>query len=271
MSDNIYERIQQTLTWKKIIAFNVVIFLVLIVPISVKLSDTSQENRSSAAEEAPIVIPPANYPTVPPKIERVSNFFGKTGDTVVLIGSNFGEYQWGSRVFIGNSEAPKEAIVRWSNTILEVKIPDAARTGSVWVNVNSQEAKWDGTMVLYDVSKAAKLGFQKVTGTTGKIYITNAAGTNRGMIEISHVSEPFIITPASGVTITSRADGADSLGKKVKITFEFTSPLPSSRVEIGEYSYPGIGSLEFIRAEIFDSSGRILPLFSDPLSIKVLP
>ena len=33
MNENIYERIQRTLTWKKIIGFNAVLFMVLIVPL----------------------------------------------------------------------------------------------------------------------------------------------------------------------------------------------------------------------------------------------
>jgi hypothetical protein len=56
MTDNIYERIHKTLTWKRIIAFNLVLFLVLIVPISVRLAQQDTENRSSAAEEAPVII-----------------------------------------------------------------------------------------------------------------------------------------------------------------------------------------------------------------------
>jgi hypothetical protein len=132
MQDNIYERIHQALSWKRIISFNLVLFLVLIIPISVSLSQQDTELRSSAAVEEVVVIPPPNYPPGTPKIDRVSTFFGKTGDTVVVLGTNFGDYQWGSRIFVGNVEAPKEAIARWSNTVLEVKIPDAARTGQVW-------------------------------------------------------------------------------------------------------------------------------------------
>lgn len=271
MQENIYDRIQKTLTWNKIIAFNVVLFLVLIVPISVNLAQQDTENRSSAAEEAPAVIPPANYPTLPPKIDRVSTFFGKTGDTVIVLGSNFGDYQWESHVFVGNAEAPKESVVRWSNTVLEVKIPDTARTGSVWVNINSQEAKWDGSLLLYDVAHAASIGFQKNNSTSGKIFTVNANGATRGMVELSYISEPVNIVATPSVTIVSQTPSTDSLGKKMKINFEMTSPLTSNRSELLEYSYPGLGSIEIIRAELYDASGKLLPIFSDPLSIKVLP
>ncbi len=270
MTDNIYERIHQALTWKRIVAFNLVLFLVLIIPISVRLAQEDTENRSSAAEEAPVVIPPANYPVANPKIERVSTFFGKTGDTIVVLGSNFGDYQWESKVFVGAIEAPKESIVRWSNNILEVKIPEGARTGAVWVAINQKEAKWEGSLLLYDVARAAQIGLQKVTSNTGKIYTINATGAIRGMVELAYYSEPFSITAAPGITITEQTPSVDSLGKKMKITFE-TSAFSSVRTDIADYSYPAIGSIEIIRTELFDSSGRLLPAFSNPLAIKVTP
>lgn len=271
MQESIYERIHKTLSWKKIIAFNVVLFLVIIVPISVRLSQQDTENRSSAAEEAPVVTPPPNYPAGEPKIDRVSTFFGKTGDTVVLLGTNYGDYQWGSRVFIGNTEAPKESIVRWSNNVLEVKIPEGARTGSVWVVINNREARWEGSLLLVDVARAAQVGLQKVSNTQGKIYATNASGAVRGMIELSYVSEPFNITPTPGINITSQVQGSDSLGKKIKIIFDSTAPMSSARTELAEYNYPGLGAIEIIRGELYDNNGKLLSIFSDPLSIKVKP
>lgn len=271
MQDNVYERIHNTLSWKRIIGFNVVLFLVLIVPISVRLAQQDTENRSSAAEEIPIVTPPPNYPSGNPKIDRVSMFFGKTGDTVILLGSNFGDYQWGSRVYVGNSEATKESIVRWSNSVLEVKIPDGARTGSVWVVINNREAKWEGSLLLYDVARAAQIGLQKMSNTDGKIYTVNAAGAVRGMVEVSYVSEPFTIQPSEGITITAQTPSADSLGKKIKINFESTSPLSSTRTEIAGYNYPGLGAVEIIRAELHDANNQMLSIFSDPLAIKVTP
>lgn len=271
MAENIYERIHKTLSWKRIIAFNVILFLVLIVPISVRLAQQDTENRSSAAEEAPVVIPPPNYPPGNPKIDRVSTFFGKTGDTVVLLGSNFGDYQWGSRVYVGNTEAPKESIVRWSNAVLEVKIPEGARTGQVWVVVNNNEARWEGSLLLVDVARAAQVGLQKESDTQGKIYTVNASGTVRGMIEVSYVSEPFILTPDSGITFVTQTPSSDSLGKKMKIVFESVFPMNSGRLGIAQYSYPGLGAIEIIRAELYDANGRLLSIFSDPLAIKVRP
>lgn len=273
MSENIYDRIHRTLTWKRIVGFNVVLFLVLIVPISVRLAQQDTENRSGAAGEieVPVVTPPPNYPAAAPKIDRVSTFFGKTGDTVVLLGNNFGDYQWGSHVFVGNTEATKESIVRWSNTILEVKIPDSARTGQVWVNINGQEAKWTGSLLLYDIARAAQVGLKKIDGSTGEIYVSNASGAVAGMVELSYVSEPFTIAADSQINLTGQIPSSDSLGKKMMMTFTTSNPLTSARTKIGQYSYPGLGAVEIIRAELYDGSGKLISIFADPLSIKVLP
>jgi len=271
MSENIYDRIHRTLTWKRIVAFNLILFLVLIIPISVRLAQQDTENRSSAAEEAPIVTPPPNYPSGEPKIDRVSTFFGKIGDTVVILGANFGDYQWASRVYVGNTEVPPESIVRWSNNILEVKIPDSARTGQVWIVTNGKEAKWGGSLLLYDIAHSSQVGLQKVSGTAGKIYAINAGGVVSGMIELSYVSEPFSITQSQGINITGQSLENDSLGKKIKFTFNVPTPLMSTKTELAEYSYPGLGTVEIIRAELYDSTGKLLSIFSDPLSIKVTP
>jgi hypothetical protein len=271
MTQNIYERIHETLTWKRIVSFNLLLFLVLIIPLSVSLSQQSTENRSSAAEDGPVVTPPPNYPVGTPKIDRVSTFFGKTGDTIVILGANFGDYQWGSKVFVGNVEAPTDSIVRWSNNILEVKIPEGARTGSVWIVSNSREAKWEGSLLLYDVARAAQIGIQKISSTEGKIYTLNATGVIRGMVELSYTSEPLILTADPGIVISSQTPGSDSLGKKIKIVFDSPLAMNSGRTEIAQYSYPGIGSIEIIRAELYDANGKMISIFSDPLTIKTMP
>lgn len=271
MAENIYERIHRVLTWKRVIAFNVILFLVLIVPISVRLAQQDTENRSSAAEEAPIVTPPPNYPLGDPKIERVSTFFGKAGDTIVILGANFGDYQWASKVYVGNTLAPAESTVRWSNNILEIKIPTGARTGQVWVVTNGKEAKWEGSLLLYDVAHSAQVGLQKTSATSGKVYTLNAGGVTSGMVELAYVSEPFNVNGAPGINVTGQTLSNDSLGKKILIRFDSSSPLMSTRTDLVEYTFPGLGAVEIIRAELYDSSGKLLTIYSDPLAIKVTP
>lgn len=272
MAENIYERIHKTLSWKRIVGFNVVLFLLMVVPISLRLAQMDTENRSSAANEIaePVVTPPPDYPAAPPKIDRVSMFFGKTGDTVVVLGANFGAYKWGSRVFVGNTEAADSQIVRWSNTILEVKIPEGARTGRVWVVINGVQANWEGSLLLYDVSRAAQIGLQKSGSGQARVFLSNAAGTKRGMIELGYVSEPVEVSGVGGVRVTAQTANADALGKKLAINFELDQPLPSNQTTILDIKYPGIGIIELVRVEIFDGGGNLMPLFANPLNVKIL-
>lgn len=273
MSESIYDRINRTLSWKRIVGFNVVLLLVLVIPLTVQLVNTDTENRSGAAgelEPSPI-IPPPNYPVNPPTLERVNTFFGKTGDTIVLIGTNFGDYQWGSKVFVGNVEAPKEMIVRWSNNILEVKIPEGARTGKVWVTINGKQASWGGNLILYDKARATQIGIQKLSATTGRIFLTGGAQVVRGMVELGHASEPLTVLAIGSITVSGQTTGADSLSKTTIINFEAASPISTTQTSILEFSYPGIGTVEVIRAELLDGAGRLISVYADPLSSKLLP
>lgn len=273
MPENIYERIHTTLTWKRIIGFNVGLFILLIVPISVRLAQQDTENRSGAAGEVetPVVTPPPNYPSSPPAISRVVTFFGKPGDTIVLLGSNFGEYQWGSRVFIGGSEALSDSIVRWSNTVIEVKIPETAQTGRVSLTVNGQSAIWDGSLLLSDVALSAQVGVEKTGSGEVRVYATNASTMNSGMLEFSYVSEPVVITPGPTIVITEQSQSADALGKKMKIQFSVSSPLTSSQTTLLTATYPGIGQIEILRAEFLDQNQRLMTVYADPLKLKSLP
>lgn len=273
MQESVYERIHKTLSWKRIVGFNLILFLVLIVPISVRLAQQDTENRSGAAGEItpPIVTPPPSYPVAPPKIERVATFFGKPGDTIIVIGSNFGDYQWGSHLYVGAVEASKDAIVRWTNTVIEVKIPDSARTGLVSIAVNGNESKWEGSLLLYDVARSAQIGIAKTSSGVANLFVTNASMISRGMVELSYLSEPVTIVAAPNVVVTEQSASADSLGKKMRIQFSITSPISSAQTTLLTMNYPGIGSVEIIRAELYDQSQNIVSVYADPLSLKTLP
>lgn len=270
MADNIYERIHRTLTWKRIIAFNMLLFLVTAVPISVRLAQQEADTRSGAAgPETPVVTPPPSYPAEAPKIDRVTEFFGKKGDTIVILGANFGDYKWGSNVFVGNVEAKDSDVVRWSNTVLEVQIPEGARTGRVWVAINGKQANWDGSLLLYDVARAAQIGIKKVTNNQAVVWISNGAQVTKGMVEIANVGEIQGVQ-VSGGQLKTQSVSTDSLGKKTKIEFELSSPLSSSNTEILILQHPGIGNVELLRVELYDQNGTLVPVYADPLSVKVI-
>ncbi|MCE7898096.1 MAG: hypothetical protein DPW11_01600 [bacterium] len=272
MTENIYDRINRTLSWKRVLTFNLGLFLILIIPLSVRLAQEDTENRSGAAGEidVPVVTPPPSYPVEAPRLDRVSMFFGKKGDTIVLIGNNFGDYQWGSSVYVGNSLAPSDAIVRWSNSIIEVKIPETARSGKVWLSVNGRDASWDGNLLLYDETFSTKVGLNRISATEAQFVVNGATKYTNGLVELGYVSEPLSITALENVAIESQTPGADALGKKMQVRFSVGSNSPTQQT-IFNINHPGIGAIDLVRVELYGESGNILPLFADPLAMKVLP
>ncbi len=272
MTESIYERINKVLTWKRILAFNFVLVLVLIVPLSVRLTQIDTENRSNAAGEltaSPTPIP--NYPKVAPVIERVSTFYGKPGDSLVILGSNFGDYQWASKVMVGNVEAQKNDVVSWKNGVIEVKIPEGARTGNVSVVVNSQTANWDGKLLLYDVSKTIKVGMSKSSATAAALWVEKADNIARGMVELAYVTEPLTITQTDATTITPAPPTVDLLSKKMKVDFVVNQTLPRAQTQLMTIEHPQVGSIEITRVELYDRNGSLVEAYSDPLSQKITP
>ena len=272
MTESIYERINRTLSWKRVVTFNVGLLILLIVPLSVNLAQQDTENRSGAAGEieAPVVTPPPNYPSEPPRVDRVTMFFGKKGDTVVLIGNNFGDYQWGSNIFVGNVAADKDSLVRWSNSVIEVKIPETARSGKVWVNVNNQNAEWNGTLLLYDSEQAAKVGLKRNSAQQATLTLSGAPRAKTALVELGYIAEPINITGGNGVVIEQQSAGADALGKKITVMLQLPDGVALNE-SLLTIDHPGIGAIELIRVELHDQAGTLLPIYADPLEMKVLP
>lgn len=272
MADNIYLKINQALTWKRIIALNLVMFLVLVVPLAIRLASSSTENRSSAAGEDVIAVSPTpqpNYPSEPPRIERVSTFFGKPGDSVILLGANFGDYQWGSRVTIGGASLSSKQIVRWSDTIIEAQIPEEAVSGVTEIEVNEQVAMWEGKLHIYNDQKDVKVGLVKASPNQATFTAERASTSSQGLIELAYVAEPMTITPADNVTITKQETRLDVLGKKMIIEFSLLSPLSRGRSEILRIDHPSVGTIEILRTELQDQAGNSLNVFADPLGLKI--
>lgn len=269
-TESVYMRIHRILTWKRVIAFNLLLILVLVVPFSLRLAQEDTENRSGASNEEEVIQePPPNYPSQPPVIERVKSFYGKTGDSVVVLGQNFGEYQWASQVNVGNTVVPKDDVVSWSDNVIEVQIPESARSGDVMVVVNGAQARWDGRLFVYDEASAAEVGIRKLETGQGRIYLGRGTSVARGMIEIAYTSDPIDITAASGVEVVSVSNSVDSLGKKVRVEFAINQPLSRANTDILNVSYSGVGNLELYRVELFSGSSTLIEVYSLPLSVNV--
>lgn len=269
MTNTIYDRIQRTLSWRKVIAFNALLFMVTVIPLSLRIAREDTENRSGAASGpvVPVVTPPPAYPQEAPRIDRVSEFFGKRGDTVVILGSNFGDYQWGSSLYVGDVAASDSDIVRWSNAVVEVQIPEEARTGKVWIVVNGRRASWDGSLLLYDVNRAAQTGIRRVGSVGMEVWLERATGVVRGMVEIAQISEPLTAQVVGG-RVVQLTQTSDSLGKKTRIEFALDNPLTSNLTTVLTIQYPGIGALEIIRVELYDASDNLVSVYADPLKVR---
>jgi len=271
MQDNVYERIHKVLTWKRIMAFNFFLFLVLVVPLSVRLTQIDSENRSSAAENegTTVVTPPPAYPVENPSIERVTEFYGKKGDTVVLVGKNFGDYRWESRLYVGSVEVTENDIVRWSNNIIEVQIPENAREGKVWVVVNGKQAEWNGNLLLTDVGRVAEMGLNKEGDRRASVWVANAAGAKKGLLEIGYGSEPISVSLMTEGNLVTQTKSVDTVGSKLMIEFTLNTSLTSNNSKLVNIEYPTNGSLEIVRAELEDERGTIINISVEPTNIKI--
>lgn len=267
--ESIYMRIHRVLTWRRIIAFNILLLLVLVIPLSLRLAQEDTENRSSAAElvEIPPPAPPENYPSSPPNLDRVTLFYGKPGDTVVLLGSNMGDYPWQSEVYVGNAKVSENEIIRWSSSVVEVQIPQSARTGNVWVKVNGNTASWNGILLLYDVGNSSKMGLGKINANTSELWIEkNRNNIQQGTIEIGYNLGSVVASASPGVSIVSQEILADAYGSFLRVSFVINQELTSSRKPILTLSRSG-GVIEIIRADVRDTEGNIQDIYVSPLDI----
>lgn len=266
---SIYTKIHMALSWKRIIAFNILLLLVLVVPLSVRLAQEDTETRSSAAEELkPSPEPPPNYPVEPPRVDRVSLFYGKPGDTIVLLGDNFGDYQWESNVYIGNLPVADNNIVRWGDNAVDVEIPLEASTGKVSIYVNGRRSIWKGNLLIYSISESSKTGLSALGGSQVVMWTEKGERIVQGEIELGYELGQVTASAPEGISITEQANEADAFGNILKVSFTVNQPLARSKSTLLNL-VKSVGALEIIRAEYYDSSGRLIEVYSDPLSVSI--
>ena len=56
----------------------------------------------------------------------------------------------------------------------------------------------------------------------------------------------------------------------MQVRFSVGSNSPTQQT-IFNITHPGIGAIDLVRVELYGEGGNILPLFADPLAMKVLP
>ncbi len=275
MQQTTYQKINKVLSWKRIILFNIMVFFGAVAIVSSSFLQNNDIKTNSRAAEFPTPTPmiisnleKPDYPSAPPHIDRVGYFFGKPGDTIVIYGNNFGDNQWDSRIFVGNADA-SDSVVRWTNSIIEAKIPYSARTGKVWVVVNKEPSTWDGNLLVISRINKTSIGFDKTSTDKWQLVIDSINDLKSGLIEFAYTGPVPLFTVANGVTIDKKAVSIDNLGNKLKIEFSFKGPIINNAVSLGIVHITNDNQLEITRAEIEDSHNNIIPLFADPLSIKI--
>lgn len=105
-----------------------------------------------------------------PEIVSLNPLEGKPGETVTILGLNFGNDQGLSRVEFGGISATQEDVISWSHSKIEVNVPLMGRSGPVRVVVgNRSSAPPDGEEVR---------AFTVVPGKS--IYVSERNGSNHG-------------------------------------------------------------------------------------------
>jgi len=137
---------------RQFVSYAFILAVFVAIPFSVYLTQKQTNYHAGAeAEKFPVVAVDTDsipYPNSPPVIFDVQKQYGKIDDSVLITGDNFGDAQRESFVLIGGEVLSGEEIPFWSNTQIEVKIPQGARDGSVEVNVNGQEVVWSGVLTI---------------------------------------------------------------------------------------------------------------------------
>lgn len=137
---------------KSFVSYSLIIALVIAIPLSVYLSkqETSYQAGASLEKYPTIAVDETTipYPTNAPTILRVEKPYGKTGDSILIYGTNFGQAQKESGVEIGGVILSREETPFWSDSQIEAKIPDGAQNGVVQVTINGKSTRWDEVLTI---------------------------------------------------------------------------------------------------------------------------
>ena len=134
------------LSWKKIVAVNGLLLMIVVIPVSINMALNPTRTRSEAAllPKPQPVTKEFETPTGPPKIYLVDHFFGKPGDAVLIHGENLGGWHEDNWVALNGKKIETDNIVSWTGSYIEFKIPTEAESGQVEVNVSGQRVGWAG-------------------------------------------------------------------------------------------------------------------------------
>jgi hypothetical protein len=184
-----------------------------------------------------------------PEIISVEPLEGKAGDTVTILGLNFGDHKGLSMVEFGGSPVTEGDVVSWSGTNIQVKVPAMAKSGEVRVIVGNSSTVLpdDQSVGEFEVLPgriihvSANEGSERGDGSEAHPYktITHAL-SQAGPSDVLYVhpgvydrelGERFPLEVGDGVRVEGYGAGYDIPATSFKIMY--SSPGDSA-VELGE-------------------------------------
>jgi hypothetical protein len=138
--------------FRDFLSYSFVFAILFAIPLSVVVAQRETYKRAGASNdsfsELSIDENQVPYPNLPPYIKDVQKQYGKIGDSIVIMGENFGDLQKQSTITIGGALLSKEEIPYWSNNQIEAVIPERASDGIVEVEINNRSSKWNGVLTI---------------------------------------------------------------------------------------------------------------------------
>lgn len=162
-----FKRTIEKMAFKKLSGLALVFSMLLMIPITVWLSQQQTKIAGKAYFEKPTPLTPTqieygNPSTGKPQITLVWPFLGKAGDTVLIYGENFGNNPRDKSLTLGSYTVSEKDIVSWTPKLIEFTIPDGAEEGTselISLTVAGQEAEWEHPFTIY--SKNTKVQISK--------------------------------------------------------------------------------------------------------------
>jgi hypothetical protein len=105
-----------------------------------------------------------------PEIVSMEPQAGKVGETVTILGLNFGDQKGTSLIEFGGAPIAAEDVINWSDTNIEIKVPEMAKSGAVRVIVGNSS-----TVLASDQSIGE---FEVIPGSI--IHVNAREGSNDG-------------------------------------------------------------------------------------------
>jgi parallel beta-helix repeat protein len=184
-----------------------------------------------------------------PEIISVEPQSGKVGEAVTILGLNFGEQKGRSIVEFGGSPVTEEDVISWSDTNIQVKVPEMVKSGEIRVIVGNSSTVLSDDQSVEEfevipgriIHVSANEGYNSGDGTEGSPYKTITRALSQaepsdviyvhGGTYDRELGERFPLEVGDGVRVEGYGAGYDSPPYHFKIIY--SSPGDSA-VELGE-------------------------------------